>query len=51
MALVKTLTGSYTIGFILLAAVAVACLIVLTSLDRPPPRRVAALDPEAPTQL
>jgi MFS transporter, NNP family, nitrate/nitrite transporter len=48
MALVKTLTGGYTLGFILLAAVAAACLIVLTSLDRPPPRRAAALDPQAP---
>jgi len=35
MALVKTLTGSYTIGFILLATVAVVCLIVLMTFDRP----------------
>jgi NNP family nitrate/nitrite transporter-like MFS transporter len=34
MALVKSLTGSYTLGFVLLAAVAVACLLVLTSIDR-----------------
>jgi NNP family nitrate/nitrite transporter-like MFS transporter len=43
MALVKSLTGSYTLGFILLAAVAVACLIVLMALDRPraePPQPV-----------
>ena len=35
MAVVKSATGSYTLGFILLAAVAVACLIVLQSFDRP----------------
>jgi MFS transporter, NNP family, nitrate/nitrite transporter len=35
MALVKTATGSYTLGFVLLAAVAVACLIVLMRFDRP----------------
>jgi NNP family nitrate/nitrite transporter-like MFS transporter len=36
MALVKSLTGSYTLGFILLAAVAVACLFVLIAFDRQP---------------
>jgi NNP family nitrate/nitrite transporter-like MFS transporter len=35
MAIVKSLTGSYTIGFVLLAAVALACLIVLMRFDRP----------------
>jgi MFS transporter, NNP family, nitrate/nitrite transporter len=35
MALVKSLTHSYTLGFVLLAVVAVACLIVLHSFDRP----------------
>ena len=35
MALVKSVTGSYALGFILFAAVAVACLIVLSRLDRP----------------
>jgi NNP family nitrate/nitrite transporter-like MFS transporter len=35
MAVVKSLTGSYTIGFVLLAAVALACLIVLMRFDRP----------------
>lgn len=41
MALVKTLTGSYALGFALLGAVAVGCLVVLMSLGRPqaePPR-------------
>jgi MFS transporter, NNP family, nitrate/nitrite transporter len=36
MAIVKSITGAYTIGFILLAAVAVACLIVLTRIERRP---------------
>jgi NNP family nitrate/nitrite transporter-like MFS transporter len=35
MAIVKSLTGSYTIGFVLLAGVALACLIVLMRFDRP----------------
>jgi NNP family nitrate/nitrite transporter-like MFS transporter len=35
MALVKGITGSYTLGFLLLAAVAVACLFVLMSFHRP----------------
>ena len=35
MALVKSITGSYTLGFVLLALVAVACLIVLMRFDRP----------------
>ncbi len=35
MALVKSLTGSYTLGFVLLAGVAAICLIVLLSFDRP----------------
>jgi NNP family nitrate/nitrite transporter-like MFS transporter len=35
MALVKGITGSYALGFILFAAVAVGCLIVLSGLDRP----------------
>jgi NNP family nitrate/nitrite transporter-like MFS transporter len=45
MALVKALTGSYTLGFLLLAAVAVVCLVVLMSFDRRsarPTARVAA---------
>jgi len=37
MALVKSLTGSYTLGFVLLAVVAAACLVVLQSFDRPRP--------------
>ncbi len=37
MALVKGLTGSYTLGFVLLAAVAAACLVVLSRFDRPMP--------------
>ena len=36
MALVKSLTGSYLLGFLLLAGVGVVCLIVLTSLERRP---------------
>ncbi|HEY6891505.1 MAG TPA: MFS transporter, partial [Solirubrobacter sp.] len=35
MALVKSLTGSYTIGFLLLAATAVAALVVLQVMSRP----------------
>jgi hypothetical protein len=35
MAVVKSVTGSYTLGFVLLAAVASACLIVLHGFDRP----------------
>jgi NNP family nitrate/nitrite transporter-like MFS transporter len=34
MALVKSLTGSYLLGFLLLAAVAALCLIVLTGVER-----------------
>ena len=34
MAVVKSLTGGYTLGFILLAGVAAACLLVLTTIDR-----------------
>jgi hypothetical protein len=37
MALVKTITGSYTIGFVLLATVAAACLLVLLAIDRHEP--------------
>jgi MFS transporter, NNP family, nitrate/nitrite transporter len=39
MALVKSITGSYTIGFVLLAGVAVACLAVLFAIDRHEPAR------------
>lgn len=43
MAIVKSATGSYTIGFLLLAAVAVGALVVLLSLEERPveERRVA----------
>jgi len=34
MALVKSITGSYTLGFVLLAAVAALCLVVLISFER-----------------
>jgi MFS transporter, NNP family, nitrate/nitrite transporter len=46
MAVVKSITGSYTIGFVLLAAVAVACLLVLTRIERrgEPPTAVAVDD-------
>src|SRR5205085_10751193 len=37
MALVKSLTGSYALGFVLLAIVAVLCLVVLIRLDHTPP--------------
>jgi NNP family nitrate/nitrite transporter-like MFS transporter len=37
MALVKSITGSYTIGFVLLAVVAAVCLVVLMRFDRPRP--------------
>jgi NNP family nitrate/nitrite transporter-like MFS transporter len=40
MAVVKSATGSYTLGFVLLAAVGVACLVVLQSFERPRPRAV-----------
>ena len=43
MAIVKSITGSYSLGFILLAAVAIACLGVLMGFARPrsrPPREV-----------
>ena len=39
MALVKSLTGSYTLGFLPLAAVAVAYLVVLMSFARPRAKR------------
>lgn len=37
MALVTTLTGSYTLGFVLFAAAATVCLAVLFRIDRVPP--------------
>jgi NNP family nitrate/nitrite transporter-like MFS transporter len=43
MALVKTITGSYAIGFILLAAVAAACLLALFTIDRHVPARAVTL--------
>jgi hypothetical protein len=39
MALVKSITGSYTLGFVLLAVVAAGCLAVLSSFDRPQAKR------------
>jgi MFS transporter, NNP family, nitrate/nitrite transporter len=35
MALVKSITGTYTLGFVLFAVVAAVCLIVLSRFDRP----------------
>jgi nitrate/nitrite transporter NarK len=35
MGIVKSATGGYALGFVLLSMVAVACLVVLTSLNRP----------------
>ncbi len=48
MALVKGLTGSYTVGFFLLAGVAVACLVVLAAVDRGAPRPDASRSALAP---
>ena len=45
MAIVKEATGSYTLGFVALAAVAVAALGVLTALSRAPRRRPPAPKP------
>jgi NNP family nitrate/nitrite transporter-like MFS transporter len=51
MALVKSITGAYTIGFVLLAAVAVACLLVLTTISRPAlPERSPGRAAEAPRE-
>jgi NNP family nitrate/nitrite transporter-like MFS transporter len=47
MALVKGITGSYTLGFVLLAAVAGACLIVLQRFDRPRTRDARVGPPQA----
>jgi len=41
MAVVKSLTGSYTLGFLLLAAVGVACLLVLMSFARSGTKRAS----------
>ena len=43
MAIVKSLTGSYTLGFILLAIVAAICLIVLAIIDRGTPQPTTQL--------
>jgi NNP family nitrate/nitrite transporter-like MFS transporter len=48
MALVKSLTGSYTLGFVLLAAVALACLVVLASFDRPRSERTTSIERREP---
>ncbi len=45
---VKGLTGSYTLGFFLLAGVAVACLVVLAAVDRGAPRAGASRSALAP---
>jgi MFS transporter, NNP family, nitrate/nitrite transporter len=51
MAIVKSLTGSYVFGFVLLAVVAVACLIVLESFGRTRarPRKNVGLGRSGPT--
>ncbi len=41
MALVKSLTGSYALGFVLLAAAATLCLVVLLRIDRDQPTAAA----------
>jgi NNP family nitrate/nitrite transporter-like MFS transporter len=45
MAVVKSLTGSYALGFLLLAAVGVVCLAVLIGLDHRPTQDRARLTP------
>ena len=45
MAIVKSLTGSYALGFILLAAIAAMCLIVLAAIDRAVPKSSPNLEP------
>ena len=47
MAIVKEATGSYTLGFVALAAVAVASLGVLTTLSRGRPEEAARTEPVA----
>jgi MFS transporter, NNP family, nitrate/nitrite transporter len=47
MGVVKSATGGYAVGFILMALVAVACLIVLAA--RRTPQQVAASQPEPAT--
>ena len=51
MAIVKSLTGSYVLGFVLFAVVAVACLIVLESVGRTraKPRKNIGLGRSGPT--
>ncbi|HJS96784.1 MAG TPA: nitrate/nitrite transporter [Solirubrobacteraceae bacterium] len=51
MAIVKSLTGSYVLGFVLLAVVAVACLIVLESFGRTraKPKKTIGLRRSGPT--
>ena len=55
MAIVKSLSGSYTLGFVLLAIVAAICLIVLTIIDRGTPQPATEVNPvqagRAPTTL
>jgi MFS transporter, NNP family, nitrate/nitrite transporter len=48
MAFVKSATGSYTLGFVLLALTAAACVVVLWSLGRRPRPRAAALTGVSP---
>ena len=43
MAIVKSLTGSYALGCILLSAVAATCLIVLAGIDRATPQATVKL--------
>jgi hypothetical protein len=43
MAIVKSVSGSYALGFVLLAAVAAICLIVLGSINRSTPEPIPEL--------
>jgi NNP family nitrate/nitrite transporter-like MFS transporter len=45
MALVKSATGGYALGFVLMAGVAVGCLFVLMRIDRLTPPRLTVLGP------
>jgi nitrate/nitrite transporter NarK len=45
VAIVKSLSGSYTLGFILLSIVAAICLIVVALIDRGTPQTTTQLGP------
>jgi hypothetical protein len=52
MGVVKTATGGYAVGFVLMGAVALACLLVLAGLrGAGAAARSAAAPPSAPTKF